>query len=245
MQSPDIKRLQDFFEARRFTFVTDVLWRPNQPQIVVSVPETLIGRKASRETTSHRQLAILRNQIKQQLQLDVEFVLIRDPLQQHIEAGLNALLQTRFADQVGAAYLSAQSDGTYDIWIEKTAEGVGDLALSPLISEALAEYLKLIGARIGVVRVIGAQTKAPSVPVILRAAKRLAPVEAGDLLESLVELGFIVPSTSWLESKLDTLRRRNLLIRLRTGRYVLSESGLSIVPHGRARHSSDVERALA
>ena len=245
MQSPEVKRLQDYFEAKKFPFASDILLRPNQPQIVVSIPESVIGEKSSPKTTSRHQLAVLRAQIARQLGLNVEFVFIRDPLQQKIEAGLNALLQTRFSDKVGAAFLSAQANGTYDIWIEQTAEGVGDFTLSPIVSEALVEYLELVGSKIGTVRVIGAQTKAPSFSVILRSAKRLSPVEADRLRSWLLELGFIVPTSAWLESKLDTLRRRNLLIRLKTGHYVLTESGLAVVPIGKTRHSSDVERALA
>ena len=245
MPSPEIKQLRDYFAAKKFNFATDILLRPNQPEVVVSIPESSLAEKASKERTSHHQLAILRAQIFRQLGLKIEFVFIRDALQQKIEAGLNALIQSRYSGQIGAAFLSAQNHANYDVWIEQTAEGIGDFRLPEGFMDAASGYFSLVGANLGAVRIIGAQTKAPSFSVILRSAKRLSPVGVDDLRNLLEELGFIVPTAGWLESKLDTLRRRNLLVRLKTGQYVLSESGLIAVPITKTRNSSDIERALA
>jgi hypothetical protein len=245
LPSPEINQLRDYFAAKRFSFATDILLRPNHPEIVVSIPESSLAETASKERTSHHQLAIIRAQIFRQLGLKIEFVFIRDALQQKIEAGLNALIQSRYSGQLGAAFLSAQPNAAYDVWLEQTAEGVGDYQLPEGFMEAAAGYFSLVGAKFGTVRVIGAQTKAPSFSVILRSAKRLAPVGVDKLYNLLEGLGFVVPTPGWLESKLDTLRRRNLLVRLKNGLYVLSESGLVAVPITKTRNSSDIERALA
>jgi len=245
LQSPEITRLQDYLQAKKFTFAVGIHARPNQVDLIVSLPESVVGAKATKVTTSSHQLAILKTRIAQELGLNVQFVILRDPMQQKVEAGLNALLQARFSDQISAAFLSVQSEGKFDVWLEPTIGGIDCRPLLPKVNAAIAEYFRVVGAKIGTVRLVGLEGSTPSASIIMRETKRLAPVGADALKQSLTERGSIIPSVSWLESKLDTLRRRNMLVRLQSGEYVLTEGGLAVVPHGKQRHSSDVERALA
>lgn len=85
----------------------------------------------------------------------------------------------------------------------------------------------------------------PANPMILRRLKTHAPVTTERLANELRSMRSMVPSVRWLQGKLDTLRKQGLVTRSSEGAYSLTEGGLSVVPHGKQRSSSDVERALA
>lgn len=210
----------------------------------MSVPEASISQQVTPTTTSKRQLSILTQQAQKELGLAVAFLVVRDSRQQQMEAGLNALLQTKFPNAHIAAFLSARSAKQFDVWLDSSAEAV-ETDQFEAAKKHIKEYLALLEAKPAVIRLVSQESTAPGPANIVREIKRLAPVSISDLSAALARSGFLVPSPSWLALKLDSLRRKGLIVRLATGNHVLSEMGLNLVPHSKSRHSSDVERALA
>jgi hypothetical protein len=218
--------------------------RPNSNTVLISVPESAVGKTAAHKFTSLRKLASLKAKIASDLGISVDFLLVRDNLQNQIESGLNGLLVSMFPKLIKEALLSYNSDGIYDVWLEPTEDSSSDSESIVEIRAAVEKYFKLFSVKLGLLKAADG-FDLPSLTQILRAAKRLSPVNAAALFDALKELRLKAPSVSWVEGKLDKLRRQELVVRSADGTYSLTEAGLAIVPHDRTRHSSDVERALA
>lgn len=244
MDSAKITKLKEYLEAKKFTFAIGLHVRPNSDTVLISVPETAVGKTAADNSTSHRKLTFLKGKIASDLGIPVEFLLVRDSLQNQIESGLNGLLISSFPKHVREAFLSFNSDGVYDVWLELPEGAEGDSESKGEIRSAVEKYFKVFNVKLGLLKT-AAGFDLPSLTQILRAAKRFAPVKPAALFDALQELRLKVPSVSWIERKLDNLRRQKLVIRSVDGAYALTEDGLATVPHDRTRNSSDVERALA
>ena len=128
------------------------------------------------------------------------------------------------------------------VWVEtKTnAEAWQQSVLNALIEK----FLKLYGIE-GPLVMYGDSENLPSNPTILRKLKIHAPLTTEQLVEVLVSSRSVVPNTRWLQTKLDALRKQGFVVRSPEGKYSLTELGLELVPYGKVRSSSDVERALA
>ena len=85
----------------------------------------------------------------------------------------------------------------------------------------------------------------PSTTAILRSVKICAPVDLKGIAADLQKRGMPSPSDRWLASRLDSARKRGLLVWQKDGTYVLSAAGIQAVPHTRSGSSSDVDRILA
>lgn len=243
-ENPDITKLRDFLKSQGFNLASDIYVRPNAPGILISVPEAAISTRTSATSTSKRKLHLLKIKIKEELGLEIDFIFVRDVQQQQMEAGLNALLHARFPRTYENAYLSSRTNQKYDVWLEPLAAPL-DSAQHARAIASVGEYIQLLGAKLGEISLVGQENTSPAIAIILRETKRLAPAFAHELAAALQKGGFLIPSISWIESKLDTLRRKGLVIRLPDGAYALSEVGLQLVPYGKTRRSSDVERILA
>jgi hypothetical protein len=245
LQLPEIKRVEEYLKARDFRFASDIHIRPNSNVVLISIPESALGPKVTATTTSHRKLTFLKQQFAADAGLTVEFIVIRGSVQNQIEARLNALLNSQFPKIIKEAFLSFRGDAMYDVWLDPVDSiGDSDRAIK-VITATIVKYLKVFDFELGVVQFTDFESLLPSFGVILRRTKKLAPTTAAHLLESFDFEGVKIPSHTWLDRKLDTLRKRGRLIRLPDGKYSLTESALNTVPHGKSRGSSDIERALA
>lgn len=245
MQSPDIKKVEEFLKAKRFYFASDIHIQPNSDVVLVSLPESMVGKKVSAKTTSRKKLTNLKAQFAEELGLSVEFILIRGAVHSQIEAGINALLSSQFPGLIQEAFLSFREDGLYDVWLEPVKIECDSHETLKHIKPALVKYLSVFKSRLGLVRLTTFESALPSSAVILRSIKKHAPTTAAQLFEALQSEEFSVPSQSWLDRKLDGLRKKQLLLRHEDGQFALTELGLNAVPHSNSRSSSDVERALA
>lgn len=244
MDLANIKNLKAYLEAKKITFATELHVRPNSDTVLISVPESAVGKTSAENLTSHRKLTFLKAKIASDLKITVEFLLVRDNIQNQIESGLNALIASKFPKVIKEAFLSFNSDGVYDAWLELVEGAESDAESRAEFRSAFEKYLKNFDVKLGVLRTAD-EFELPTLTQILRAAKRLAPVKADALFDAVQTLGIKAPSASWIERKLDILRKRKLLIRFMDGSYSLTEAGLSTVPHSKNRSSSDIERALA
>lgn len=84
----------------------------------------------------------------------------------------------------------------------------------------------------------------PSLMVILRVSKKIFPFNLEGLATKIIDGGYYVVSADWLNSKLDSLRKKGLLVRDQEGLYRLTQLGLEAVPVTKSRNSSDIERIL-
>lgn len=84
----------------------------------------------------------------------------------------------------------------------------------------------------------------PNLMVMLRSLKVIYPCDLTMIRVFLESKGYHIESLDWLNSKLDSLRKKKLIIRDRDGFYRMTYLGLELVPVTRSRQSSDVDRIL-
>ena len=185
----------------------------------------------------------LTKEIVRDLGINVNFIISKGKVQEEIEAGLNALLATRFTGQVQDCFVSFVDNKVVEVWLERVANNSAENA--DAITAVITDYLKMFGIKLEGVRWADSGEPLPSTVAILRELKTIAPAPPSELAQRLRDRNFQIPSVSWIEKKLDGIRKQKLVIRRSDVTYILTEEGLKLVPSGRGRLGSDVARALA
>ena len=136
--------------------------------------------------------------------------------------------------------MSFIDESTVDAWVE-----CSDLTdeLKKNVDAYFNDLLAGATLKLGEMNWLESQLDFPSIPVLLRLIKTLQPVKIECVSESLKKT-YPVIEDKWLKNKLDTLRRKKLVIWQKPGFYALTSSGLNLVPTGTRRSSSDISRAL-
>lgn len=223
--------------------MTSIRTRPNSDVLLLTVLESKLGRIATATTTSRRQLHFLSKAIKRDLGISVDFLISKGSAHEDMEAGLNALLKMRYPEVIQNCFISFVGDDSVEVWLEGIASRTQDRA--NYLKSVIRNYLKVFDVKLDGIRWADSEEQLPSTTAILRELKTASPALPVELAQGLKARGFQIPSVSWLANKLDSIRRRRHAIRREDGRYVLTEGGLNMVPHGKGRQGSDVARALA
>ena len=192
--------------------------------------------------TSKRKLAALGRILRDRFSIDVQISQASDEESARIQQVLESVLKRRFAKSVSEVTVALLDAETASVWVD--AEAVTDSAVADQISQATRDALELLNLPKSSVHVQTPVVAEPTLLAILRAAKIAAPVRIEQLSKAL-SAEFGIPSMHWLASKLDLARKHGLVIRDHDGQFHLTEDGLTTVPSGRGRNSSDVARALA
>ncbi len=225
-------------------FVSDIQANRIPPiDFALSISGDCIADLAGKGQISRRQMKLIQSSVQKDLDLRIEWIVTPSQTTSSIEAALHELLERKHPGAVSAVFISQLKITPVSVWIERNQkdETRPDLAsLETVVEEFLklyeiSDYLVSEGSDLGL----------PTNPMLLRKLKQLAPVTIEGFAASLWAAGSGVSNLRWLQLKLDTLRKHGLLFRSKTGEYCLTELGLGIVPHGKNRTSSDVERALA
>jgi hypothetical protein len=234
----------NFLEARAVDFISKVKTNRQAPfDFALLVSADRVGSRVGKGRTSHRQMNRLKGEIKKQLGFEIEWIVMPGQQAADLEAALLQLLETRYPGFAKAAYISSLGTEPVSVWIETTPNFASTPALTA-VDALIKEFLKLYGIESTNLFLEGGEDL-PSKPMILRSLKVHAPVTTDHLAEVLRSGGSDIPNSRWLQAKLDSLRKQGFVLRSNKGEYSPTELGLSVVPYGKYRSSSDVERALA
>jgi hypothetical protein len=242
--SSDFHKLTSFLKEHGMDFVSNVKASHSTPtDFVLFVPGDRVAAKTGKGMTSHRQMKLLQQAAKHELGLDVEWIVTPGQQAAALEAALQQLIEAHHPGAVGAVYISSPKVVPVSVWVETKANAQNPPQLAVL--KALVEkFLKLYDIADPLV-MYGDSENLPSNPTILRKLKIHAPLTTEQLAGFLVSSRSVIPNARWLQTRLDALRKRGLVVRSPEGQYSLTEFGLEIVPYGKTRSSSDIERALA
>ncbi len=243
-RSSKVEGVRELLAARGLDFVSRIEHSNSPPpDLVLFVPGSRVSAEAGKGKTSRRQLAALARSIQESFGLTVEWLLFQSPEDETLEQDLSALLEHRFPATVGHLSVSGAGLPQPTVWVERVP-GRKPTIEPEQIRKVVAEFFELY--RLGSPGVVfNDEAPEPTGPLILRVIKQHSPTDPELLEECLRARGFWVPKPGALAAKLDLLRKKGLVSRLEDGSYVLTEEALQIVPHGRYRSSSDIERALA
>jgi hypothetical protein len=245
LESLNTKKVLGYLADKRIGFVAAVRQNPSSETILLVVHEDAISETAAASKTSRRQLTYLKNSIARDLGLDVEIQISKGKAQEDLESGLTALLKHSFPDIVQDCFISSLESGFADVWLAGVSKGTiaSDKSRNDL-KETISEYLKLFGAKLRHLHFGDEEPNVPTPVAILKLIKVLAPVHLQELEGKLKAANATLPSAAWLRGKLDLLRKQGLILRRQDGQYVVTSSGLAVIPHTKTRTSSDVQRAL-
>jgi hypothetical protein len=238
-----VQKVEQYLQKKRIKFVSGVRLRPDTDTVLLTVPEYALSKVATADKTSRRQLHFLQKGVKRDLAIEVDFVISKGQVQEELEAGLAALLKLRYPSVAQSCFISSVETGVVEVWLEETEAKA--VELPPDMEQALSEYLKVFSLTLGKIHRTGLDKEVPSLLALLRALKTTSPSLPETISGILEGAGFLVPPKRWMEAKLDWLRKQHLILRRKDGCYVMTESGLRVVPHGQGSSSSDVQRALA
>lgn len=192
--------------------------------------------------TSKRQLTFLSRAIEKTFDVRVKIAFRDSQTQDDIVAGLRAVLFRQYPDIVINVFASFPTQETALVWIEEN--GSPDQTRSAEFDAHVREYLRSVGVECDQLEVFGPALPEPSTVAILRSVKLLAPADLSGILLNLQGRGFGCPSNKWLKARLDSARKRGLVLWNREGTYSLTAQGIDLVPRSRTRSSSDIERIL-
>ena len=153
---------------------------------------------------------------------------------------IKSMLMRRYLDIVRNVYCHIEGSGV-TVWVEPKAslsyEQVGDLTEE--VEAVIGSFDLKLKAVISI-----SDVRLPNDSVILSMIRQAAPVGADDVVTVMTGRGFELPEDDWLTRRLDRLRKRGLVVRLKDGRYVLTRRGLLALGSGKNRSSPDIGRIL-
>ena len=240
------ERLRDFLQKSGVTCVEIREHRASDLDFMLYVSGGCVSTRAGHGRTSVPQMDRLRADIKQRLALSVEWVITgtKDDRVASLESALLSALKTRFHGVFATVFVSPLQKSPALVWVDAVPH-VKPRPSEEELNKVAASIFSAFGLERPTVRYID-NPEVPSNLMILRGLKARSPATIEVLAEWLRQRDALMPDLKWLQRKLDTLRRKRLIVySRRDGTYAMAEEGLRIVPHTLSRSSSDVERALA
>jgi hypothetical protein len=236
----ELIEIEEFISEGERPYISNVRIRASDETILIYVPREKLATKVSPGYTSLRQLGNLKKIISERYSSLVEVIFTESESHKELESGFFQFLNRRFDHKIVSFYMSFVDVGEINAWIEC-------LELTDKLKTEIESYFQdlLEGANMKLAKVnwLESSLEMPSIPVLLRLIKISQPVDI-QKLSLLLNKTYPMIQDKWLKNKLDTLRHKQLLIWQKPGLYALTSLGLSLVPTGASRSSSDVSRAL-
>lgn len=174
------------------------------------------------------------------LELDVDLVIV-DPDWDN----LNRILKTRVLREFSKyiEYVHLRQEYRKVIANVRISKDI-DTEISRSISDLVRQFLILTGHESNDI-IIDTIDDFPSLTTILANLRTIAPCFIEHLEDRLRTSKFAVPSTKWLNRRLDELRRKGFVLRNSNGEFFLTFEGLNSLGTRKDSSSPDVRRALA
>lgn len=237
----DTDEIMESIDGRLRKFISDVRFRPSDEAILLYVSREKISEKVQTGFTSERQMENLKKRLKNKLSKNVEVIFTLLETHQGLEDAFHQMINHRFKGEVLSFYMSFVNEKNVNAWIEVTESG------KEIKEEIERYYLKMLEEAellSGFIQWIDSSCELPSLPWLLRFLKVRQPINLSCLVK-VVSNDYPAISKKWLSHKLDRLRKKDLIMREKSGNYVLTSKALSVVPAGAKYTSSDIDRALA
>lgn len=235
--------LKSYLASKGFALASEIRELSNTESFLILIPEESIGESIEKGKTSKKQLIFLKKQIKTDLRIEVDFLPIRGVVQRTISFVVNSAITKNFKTQPVTCAGTSLEKNLVDIWLEADRE-IPEEEMA-LFKKDVQEYLTgLFKLSLGEVHLFCPERNTPSDIAIIRAVKTIEPADLEAIYDFCIRRGFHIPSPSWLQGKLDKIRKGKQVFRQKNGTYLVTEVGLSVIP-SMGWSSSDVERALA
>lgn len=162
-----------------------------------------------------------------------------------IEAGLRATLLANHSDMIRNVFLSLEGDKA-KVWVEPKADARTAI---PKLSGTARAFLELSKIKLQSIT-LTVDDFLPANFVILSVLRTISPASLEKLSSALAAKNFSVPSDDWVRRKLEALRKKNLVVWIKSDgdmphSYTLTLKGLKALGTKKNRSSPDITRVLA
>jgi hypothetical protein len=204
----------------------------------VYIPLTVRRNAEGRQIPAPKVLAEIQSDLRDR-GISAEYHLV-DETGRVIDEGLRESLIERFPDLISKAVVSIEG-GSIQVWIDTTREI--DVEQASTIKEHVRKYAELFNVRSFKVDVAN-EANLPSNLELISLIRRLSPVDCYRLQRELLARQFEVLSPTWINHKLDTMRKAGLVVRMPNRTYALTTEALQRLGTAKGRNSPDVARLL-
>ncbi|TXH57794.1 MAG: hypothetical protein E6Q97_03760 [Desulfurellales bacterium] len=208
---------------------------PETAFVTIAVARDASGKQQPSNASLHLTAKRLRLQ-----GINVQF-LLRYEQAEEIESGLRATVLHSHIDHVRNVFVSLSANEAR-IWIEPkhalSAETIRE------IEDRSQTFLALFDVQLTEI-LLTSEELLPSKLAILTTIRQLAPAPMTAIAAELLKRGLTVPSDDWLKRKLDLMRKDKDIVRLESGKYVLTRYTLHRLGTAKSFRSPDIARLLA
>lgn len=234
----EFSQIQEVLTAYKVASSGPIVANPAQPggvYISVQVQRDASGRQAP----SHKTLAEIRHALEER-GFKPQFFFI-DEHARLFEEGLRGSLISSFPNSVRNSFISMEGPKA-QIWLEAKREITA--AEREDITTHIKKLTELYSIRSFSLSVSSEANLATNTE-ILSLIRYLSPAKCESIRDALVAREFDVPSLSWINHRLDAMRKTKLVVRMPDRTYALTAEALHRLGTIKGRHSPDVSRLLA
>lgn len=203
----------------------------------------VLPRSAS--TATDRALRMLESRILKDIGLTAKATHFAGKSNEAVSTVLLQSLSTILREGLEELILAESGRSCDVVILLESAACIPEKEVDRLVKRRITTVLKPLELSIGRVSYAVLRDDAPSEHQIIRALSTHAPTSAKGLQSQLGDMGYTVPSSRWLNRKLDFLTRNGFVVYQQSVGFALTESGLGLLPRQEHRYSPDVQRALA
>lgn len=230
--------VRTIFTKSNVAIVGDIVHDDSSGDVYVQVESyvTSDGKKSP----SRSQLVQIKNELAQR-KVNLH-ILLSSKQEGQFEELLRGTLFLAFPDILRNVFCSL-SVGQALVWIESKKPLTTELRTA--IENAAEKFCESQKFTFNGMAMIG-EVDTPGKVAILTALRTIAPASISDLAAKLTTKGFTIPSTDWLNRRLDSYRKSKNIILTTNKKYVLSiESLSSLGTSNKGARSPDISRLLA
>jgi hypothetical protein len=232
------KDILEVLDKKKIELAGEVIFNPSILNGIF-LPLILSRDSSGKPRPSHKDLFSLKNELSS-IGFSADFLLI-DKEAKTIEDGLRASFISSFPDAVRNVFVTVE-EGIAHIWIDNKRHFTSDE--SEHIAEFAEIYANNFNIRTNKIYIISDESL-PTNTELLNILRKRSPANCDALRDALIAFKFAVPSTDWINRKLDVLRKAGMIVRRADRTYVLTYAALHSLGTSKNRYSPDVGRLLA
>lgn len=236
--SVDIRLVEEFLKSKNIKYVASCSFIEDEDTLILNIPNDFL----SSGLTTSRKISNLKNSISKKFDTHVIDSVVQSEKSSSINSGITSVINEIIPSSDYDLSLIIQSAGDFSIFV-KFKKVINTDKISK-IKENLEKYFEILSVKKFNIEFIKVSNNPPTLPAILRSAKKIAPFLLKEIIAELESRSFELPSEKWMNTQLDSIRKRGFIFRRQDGLYALTYRGILVTPVTKNRNSSDVERVL-
>ena len=235
----DYSRLRSLFEEHDIILLGSLVEDASASGTIYAFVDTK-AYASGRKVPSQGRLGIV-SAAAREFGYDVIFVLLGSDKQQ-IQDNLEFMIRRKFSRWLSVAVTGDGSGANaLNVWL--VPKDTWSNEQEEKANRTINKFCEMLDVKLGNIAFLR-QGKAPTQTALILTLRTIAPCTSEKLLTEL-QRQFSAADGTWIERRLDVLRKRKLVVRDSDGKYFLSHYGLDSLGTLKSRSGPDIRRALA